>query len=173
MTDIETMMSSVRIAAIPHGSQPYENWVVNLCNENLGRDILTCSEHLKFYNSSLMINDQIRSKDALQYLQKRIHSKESTEMEIKLREVFDKAVAAIEDGDSEPNPGLQILEEHLFEKLSCAAKNGLESKGIIFVRTRFVAETLVDWLENSQALQNLVKHPTSVIGCGQRDGKGN
>lgn len=120
-----------------------------------------------------MINDQIRSEDALQYLQKKIHSKESTEMEIKLREVFDKAVAAIEDGDSEPNPGLQILEEHLFEKLSFAAKNGLESKGIIFVRTRFVAETLVDWLENSQALQNLVKHPTSVIGCGQRDGKGN
>jgi hypothetical protein len=96
-------------------------------------------------------------------------------VEIKLRGLKDSATAVIKQGleVSQPNPGLRMLGERLHEKLSCGAENGLESKGIIFVRTRFVADALVKWLENSQALKNLVKNPTSVIGCGQRNGKGN
>ena len=175
MTEIEKMISSVDKHDHQYGSQPYENWVVTQLKENLGRDILTCLEQLKFYNSSLMINDEIRSEDALRYLRENIQSKESTEVEIKLRGLKDNATAVIKQGleVSQPNPGLRMLEERLQEKLSCGAENGLESKGIIFVRTRFVADALVKWLENSQALKNLVKNPTSVIGCGQRNGKGN
>jgi translation initiation factor 1 (eIF-1/SUI1) len=175
MTEIQGMMPTVDKPAHPQGSQPYENWVVQQRKEDHSRDILTYLEHLNFYNTSLMINEEIRAKDALGYLQKNIQPiqpKQSTEVEIKLQELFDKAVTVIRQDleDSEPNPGLKKLEERLREKLSCS---GHDSKGIIFVRTRFVAEALVDWLEDSQSLRNLVKNPTSVIGCGQRNGKGN
>lgn len=173
MTKIESMMSSVNKPVHSHGSQPYENWVVTLSQENLGRDILTCLEQLNFYNSSLMINDEIRCQDALQYLDEKISDPEKpTEMEIKLRKLFDSAVAVIKSEVTELNPRLQKLEERLHHKLSYGKENGFDSKGIIFVRTRFVAEALVDWLKNLNALKNLVKNPTSVVGCGQRDGKG-
>jgi ERCC4-related helicase len=186
MTEIEKMMSSVDTHEHQYGSQPYENWVVTQLKENLGRDMLTCLEHLKFYNNSLMINDEIRSEDALRYLRENIEQHQEstevenkprklTEMEFKLRELKDKATAVIRQGFevSQLNPGLRMLQERLLEKLSCRGENGFESKGIIFVRTRFVAEALVDWLGKSQALKNVVKKPTSVIGCGQRNGKGN
>ncbi len=172
MTEIQGMMPTVDKPAHLQGTQPYENWVVQQRKEDHGRDILTCLEHLNFYNSSLMINDEIRAEDALRYLQENIQPKQSTEVETKLQELFGKAVTVIRQGleGSELNPGLQILEDGLHEKLSCS---GHDSKGIIFVRTRFVAEALVDWLEDSQSLRNLVKNPTSVIGSGQRKGKGN
>ena len=179
MTKIESMMLSVDKPVHSHGSQPYENWVVSLSQKDLGRDILTCLEQLNVYNNSLMINDEIRSKDALRYLRENIidsqlstttdNNEKSTKMEIELRKLFDSAVAAIESEVTEPNPGLQTLEERLHHKLS----HGKESKGIIFVRTRFVAEALVDWLRNVNALKDLVKNPTSVVGCGQRNGRGN
>ena len=175
MTEIQGMMPTVDKPAHLQGSQPYENWVVQQRKEDHNRDILTCLEHLNFYNSSLMINDEIRAEDALRYLQENIQPiqpKQSTEVETKLQELFDQAVTVIRQGleGSELNSGLKILKERLHEKLSCS---GHDSKGIIFVRTRFVAEALVDWLEDSQSLRNLVKNPTSVIGCGQRNGKGN
>lgn len=178
MTKIELMMLSVDRPVHSHGSQPYENWVVNLSQKDLGRDILTCLEQLKVYNNSLIINDEIRSKDALRYLHENINSQQlttienneqSTKMEIELRKLFDSAVAAIESEVTEPNPGLQMLERRLHNKLS----HEKESKGIVFVRTRFVAEALEDWLRNVNALKDLVKNPTSVVGCGQRNGRGN
>ena len=168
MTKIQSMMLSVERPVHQHGSQPYENWVVSLREESLDRDIVTCLEQLNVYNSSLMINDEVRSQDALRYLHEKIHSEQSTDMEVELRKLFDSAVAAIEIEVSEPNPGLQTLLENMHEKLSC----GNESKGIIFVRTRFVAQALVDWLKDLDDLKNLVKNPTSVVGCGQRNGKG-
>ena len=173
MTEIEEVMSVAEKCPYLHGSQPYENWVVNRRREDLGRDILTCLEHLNLYNTALMIDQEIRSEDALQYLRENVQTNDSTEMEIKLRGLFQKAIAAIQSGVSEPNPGLEILEKRLYEKLSFGQLSGGQSKGIIFVRTRIVAEALVNWLENSVALKNLVKNPTSVIGCGQRNGKGN
>ena len=169
MTEIEEVISAVGRCPSLHGSQPYENWVVNLLKEDLGRDILTCLEHLKLYNTALMIDQEIRSEDALQYLRENVQSNDSTKMEIKLRDLFEKAIAAIQSGVSVPNPGLEKLEERLCEKLS----SDPSSKGIVFVRTRIVAEALVNWLENSVALKECVKNPTSVIGCGQRNGKGN
>ena len=171
MAEIEKIMSSVSKPNYIHGSQPYENWVVDQMKKELDRDILTCLEHLKFYNSSLMFNNQIRSEDALRYLQENMQTKDLTEIEVKLQELFDKAVSVIQESfkASEPNPGLQILEERLLGKLSADDHN---SKGIIFVQTRFVAEALVSWLQNSESLQKFVKNPTSVIGCGQQNGKG-
>lgn len=168
MTKIESMMRSVDKPVHRHGSQPYENWVVSLLKEPLGRDIVTCLEQLNVYNSSLMVNDEVRSQDALRYLHENIDSEQSTDMEVELRKLFDSAVAAIEIEVSEPNPGLQTLQKNMHEKLPCDK----ESKGIIFVRTRFVAQALVDWLKDLDDLKNLVKNPTSVVGCGQRNGKG-
>ena len=174
MAKIESIMSSVDKPVHSHGSQPYENWVVNqLRQQYLGRDIFTCLEQLNIYNNSLMINREIRSEDALRYLLEKLsESEQPTEMEMKLRKLFDSAVEVIKSEVTEPNPGLQALEESLHHKLSHGKENGFDSKGIIFVRTRFVADALVEWLQNLNALKNLVKNPTSVVGCGQRDGKG-
>jgi hypothetical protein len=175
MTEIEKLIPSVVKPCHPHGSQPYENWVVEQEKVDHGRDNLTCLEHLRFYNNSLMINNEIRWEDAMRYLQGNMQSKHSTEVEVKLEGLFNEAVKVIEKDleATEPNPGLQILEKRLLEKFSGNACGDDKSKGIIFVRTRFVAEALVSWLENSQPLQEFVKNPTSVIGCGQRNGKGN
>lgn len=176
MSNIETMMGQLKSSDRPtcqHGSQPYENWVVQLFSRELKRDNLSCAEHLKFYNNSLMMNNEVRTEDALQYLHESINLVASTEVEKKLREIFVNAVKLIEGDPShtEPNPGLQKLESRLQEKLSC--NDGRKSKGIIFVRTRDSATALVNWMKNSQALKDLVKNPTSVIGCGQRNGKSN
>ncbi|XP_028414975.1 probable ATP-dependent RNA helicase DDX58 [Dendronephthya gigantea] len=177
MCNIEKMLSpsqSSDRSTYQHGSQPYENWVVKLCSAGLDRDKLTCAEHLKFYNNSLMMNIELRTEDALQYLRKSIsplNHEQSTEVEKKLDEFFVNAERIIKEDPShcEPNPFLKKLETRLQEKFS--SDDGGKSKGIIFVRTRESATALVNWMKNSQILKDLVKNPTSVIGCGQRNGK--
>ncbi|XP_046849902.1 antiviral innate immune response receptor RIG-I-like [Xenia sp. Carnegie-2017] len=172
MCRIEVMISEKDFekSAHPHGSQPYENWVVEMCKKGLGRDIFTCFEHLKEYNNSLMINEDVRSEDALRYLKENINYKSSTDMEERLRVLFDDAVSAIECSSPVVSQGLQVLEQRLVEKLS---GDGNKSKGIIFVKTRLIALALLNWLESTTSLKVLVNNPSVVIGCsGQSNGGG-
>ncbi|XP_046850442.1 interferon-induced helicase C domain-containing protein 1-like [Xenia sp. Carnegie-2017] len=140
-----------------------------MLKKELGRDLFTCFEHLKEYNNSLMINEDVRSEDALRYLKENINYKSSTDMEKKLCVLFDDAVSAIECSIPVVSPGLQVLEQRLVDKLS---GDGNKSKGIIFVKTRLVAFALLNWLRCSASLEGLVNNPSVVIGCGQRNGLG-
>ena len=172
MRQIEVMISEKDFekSAHPHGSQPYEKWVVEMFKKELGRDLFTCFEHLKEYNNSLMINEDVRSEDALRYLKENINYKSSTDMEKKLCVLFDEAVSAIECSSPVVSPGLQVLEQRLVDKLS---GDGKKSKGIIFVKTRLVALALLNWLESSTSLKVLANNPSVVIGCsGQSKGIG-
>ena len=177
MEKIEEMLPSASdtVGKIPQprGCQHYETWVVTLCKEDLGRDLMTCAEHLLEYNSSLMINEELRPDDALLYLQENLRSQESTDIELKLKDLYEQARQRIlseqERKKDEMNAGLGKLEELLLEKFS--QESAEKSKGIIFVRTRYVAKGLENWIKKSSKLRNVV-NPTRVIGCGQKNGNG-
>lgn len=173
MEKIESSMLSEAhgSTSLPRGSQSYENWVVELCKGNLGRDLVTRAEQLREYNNALMISQDLRTKDALSYLEENIKSKKETEVELWLHDLYEKIRERFSRQENhETNAWLQKVEELLMEKFPVGGSNNT-SRVIVFVRTRFVAVALLDWMKTSKKLKDVVR-PTYVIGCSHRNGKG-
>ena len=157
--------------SLRRGSQSYENWVVEICKRSLGRDLVTCAEHLREYNNVLMISEDLRTEDALSYLKETIKSKEETEVELWLRNLYENTRESFSRQEShETNAWLEKVEELLLEKFPVGSNNNT-SRVIIFSRTRFVAVALVDWMKSLEKLKDVIR-PTYVIGCSHRNGKG-
>ncbi|XP_059177114.1 antiviral innate immune response receptor RIG-I-like isoform X2 [Physella acuta] len=140
--------------------QSYEQWVVNLSNAakthpiddperetNMNvRTLIIISEYLKVYNFALQTNDLVELTDIMPYLKNsfdKFNFKNKTQDEAKLYGYFEDLVTLVDSGHGEENPNLLTLSNTLEEMLIGTGKN---SRGIIFVRTRALAEALVSWL---------------------------
>ncbi|XP_031569525.1 interferon-induced helicase C domain-containing protein 1-like, partial [Actinia tenebrosa] len=155
--------------------QQYRQWVEGLYKDAIGRgnrDLVTYAQQLRRYHVSLIINDTVRIKDAMKYLDEFFDSMDETkfqETDRKLRELFQKAKKAIESRlDKEPiNPKLQKLKDLILKFHEEDKEKGRkgETKGILFTRTRDSTVGILGWISDTKELKEILK-PKPLVGAG-------
>ncbi|XP_060695436.1 antiviral innate immune response receptor RIG-I-like isoform X2 [Hemiscyllium ocellatum] len=190
MAQIEAMArSNYNIDNLSHiqnrsrGTQKYEQWIVEVQKKckvlqmddieeerRICRALFTYTEHLRKYNDALIINDDARTKDAIDYLEEFFNNvKEGgyDETEQKLTALFEdkkQQLSAIGADPSNENPKLTEVKSILKEEY----ENNLQTKTILFVRTRALADALRKWLLECQELAFL--QPEMLLGRSKNTG---
>uniref|UniRef100_A0AAZ3QTS2 Activating signal cointegrator 1 complex subunit 3 n=1 Tax=Oncorhynchus tshawytscha TaxID=74940 RepID=A0AAZ3QTS2_ONCTS len=157
-----------------YGSQKYEQWIVDVQKKcrvlqlkdqeeesRVCRALYNYTEHLRKYNDALIINEDARTKDALEYLSSFIQQVKNAghdKTERQLTAYFDGRVTR---GQKE-NPKLDMLQYILEEQY----RQNDETKSVLFVRTRALADALKSWMEESDSLKFL--KPGVLIGRGRK-----
>ncbi|XP_018594053.2 antiviral innate immune response receptor RIG-I isoform X2 [Scleropages formosus] len=172
--DIESLSN------IPHneqGTQKYEQWIVDVQKKccvlqmddkeeesRVCRALFNYTEHLRKYNDALIINEDARTKDALNYLDsffQQVRQAGFDETEQKLTAYFDAQHKHLNDlsqrMDGE-NPKLKRLIYILNELYRLNDK----TRTLLFVKTRALAEALKNWIEETESLKYL--KPSILIG---------
>ncbi|MEE6458967.1 hypothetical protein FKM82_000481 [Ascaphus truei] len=163
------------------GTQKYEQWIIEtqkkcqiLQMENkqeemrICRALFTFTEHLRKYNDSLMINDDARTKDALEYLQNFFHNvKNGTydhieEQLTKNFEAIQPELLRISNDNLNENPKLDELKFLLGE----VYHESPQTHTLLFVKTRALVLALKRWIEETPALSFL--KPDMLIGRNRR-----
>uniref|UniRef100_A0A2D4NV97 RNA helicase n=1 Tax=Micrurus surinamensis TaxID=129470 RepID=A0A2D4NV97_MICSU len=164
-----------------YGTQKYEQWIVDvqmkavvlqLTNKEeesrICRALFVCTQHLRKYNDALIINEDARTKDALDYLKdyfEDIKNGNFDDIEQQLASNFEvnllELTAASED-ESNENPKLEDIKEILGE----AYHVNPETRTILFVNTRALLAALKNWIEETPELQFL--KPQALMGRGKR-----
>ncbi|KAJ8286975.1 hypothetical protein GJAV_G00045520 [Gymnothorax javanicus] len=169
-----------KLSKIPRstrGSQSYEQWIVEVqknCKvltldnkdeeKKVCRKLVTCTEHLRKYNDCLIISEDAREKDAFRYLLEYFNNMDPEffdETDEKLVNYFQEKKAALEKFSNDSvadNPKLSQLllvfeEQYRFKP---------ETRTILFVRTRALAEAIKEWVLETPALAHL--RPKVLIG---------
>ncbi|XP_030629349.1 antiviral innate immune response receptor RIG-I [Chanos chanos] len=164
-----------------YGSQKYEQWIVDVqkhCKvlrlndpeeeSRVCRALFNFTEHLRKYNDALIINEDARTKDALEYLDtffQQVRSAGYEETERKLTGYFDaqrEQLLTLANGGQQQNPKLEVLQYILDEEYH----NNDQTRTVLFVRTRALADALKKWIEETDSLKFL--KPGVLIGRGKR-----
>uniref|UniRef100_A0A670ZGR7 RNA helicase n=1 Tax=Pseudonaja textilis TaxID=8673 RepID=A0A670ZGR7_PSETE len=161
-----------------YGTQKYEQWVVDMqkkavvlqCKNaeeesRVCRALFICMQHLRKYNDALIINEDARTKDALDYLKDYFEDIKNCyfdDIEQQLASNFEELTAASED-ESNENPKLEDIREILEE----AYHVNPETRTILFVKTRALLAALKNWIEETPELQFL--KPQTLMGRGKRN----
>ncbi|XP_022517872.2 probable ATP-dependent RNA helicase DDX58 [Astyanax mexicanus] len=163
-----------------YGSQKYEQWIVDVqkrCKllrltdpeqeRRVCRALFNYTEHLRKYNDALIINEDARTKDALDYLQAFIEQVrkagyDSTErtltafFDVQREQLLHLAT------EGQENPKLQELKFILEEEY----RNNDQTRTVLFVRTRALADALKKWIDETDSLKFL--NPGVLIGRGRK-----
>uniref|UniRef100_A0A670ZCJ3 RNA helicase n=1 Tax=Pseudonaja textilis TaxID=8673 RepID=A0A670ZCJ3_PSETE len=166
-----------RRKTLTHNSK-YEQWVVDMqkkavvlqCKNaeeesRVCRALFICMQHLRKYNDALIINEDARTKDALDYLKDYFEDIKNCyfdDIEQQLASNFEELTAASED-ESNENPKLEDIREILEE----AYHVNPETRTILFVKTRALLAALKNWIEETPELQFL--KPQTLMGRGKRN----
>uniref|UniRef100_A0A8C7M5G0 Activating signal cointegrator 1 complex subunit 3 n=1 Tax=Oncorhynchus kisutch TaxID=8019 RepID=A0A8C7M5G0_ONCKI len=132
------------------------------------RALYNYTEHLRKYNDALIINEDARTKDALEYLSSFIQQVKNAghdETERQLTAYFDGqqgVLRGLSSGGQKENPKLDMLQYILEEQY----RQNDETKSVLFVRTRALADALKSWMEESDSLKFL--KPGVLIGRGRK-----
>ncbi|XP_036447793.1 probable ATP-dependent RNA helicase DDX58 [Colossoma macropomum] len=163
-----------------YGSQKYEQWIVAVqkgCKllqlddpeqeRRVCRALFNYTEHLRKYNDALIINEDARTKDALDYLQafiEQVRNAGYDDTERKLTAFFDAQRDQFQRlaTEGQENPKLQELKFILEEEY----RNNDQTRTVLFVRTRALADALKKWIDESESLKFL--KPGVLIGRGRR-----
>ncbi|XP_067839659.1 antiviral innate immune response receptor RIG-I-like isoform X3 [Heptranchias perlo] len=190
MTQVEAMARKIynidklsHISNRNHGTQKYEQWIVEVQKKckvlqmedvekerQICRALFTYTEHLRKYNDALIINDDARTKDAVGYLELFFNNvKEGgfDETEQVLTKLFEDKKQQLLKIDADPtneNPKLSEVRRVLSEEYN----SNPNTKTILFVRTRALADALRKWLRESQALAFL--QPEMLLGRSKSTG---
>ncbi|KAJ8396584.1 hypothetical protein AAFF_G00016500 [Aldrovandia affinis] len=159
------------------GSQSYEQWIVEvqrnckvlrLDNEDeeqrVCRKLVTCAEHLRKYNDCLIISEDARVNDAFKYLLEYFNNMDRAffdETDEKLVNYFEDKKAALEEFANDTvtdNPKLSELQLVFHEQYRFKP----ETRTLLFVRTRALAEAIKEWVLETPALAHL--RPRVLIG---------
>ncbi|MEE6458958.1 hypothetical protein FKM82_000479 [Ascaphus truei] len=165
------------------GTQTYEQWIVQtqkkcriLQMENkeeemrICRALFTFTEHLRKYNDSLMINDDARTKDALEYLQNFFHNVRNgayDHIEEQLAKNFEAKqpeLLKISSDNLNENPKLDEIKFILGEVYT----ESPQTRTLLFVKSRALVSALKLWIEETPALSFL--NPDMLIGRGRTRG---
>lgn len=176
--DIERLSS---IENRDYGSQKYEQWIVDVQKKCLllqlqdqeeesrvCRALYNYTEHLRRYNDALIINEDARTKDALDFLSHFIEQVKTAghdHTERQLTQCFDAQqmhLCELASRGQTENPKLENLEFILLEKY----REDPDTRTVLFVRTRALADALKRWIEESDTLKFL--KPGVLIGRGRR-----
>ncbi|KAK3519264.1 hypothetical protein QTP70_023125 [Hemibagrus guttatus] len=163
-----------------YGTQMYEQWIVNVqkrCRllqftereeeRRVCRALYTYTEHLRKYNDALIINEDARTKDALDFMDSFIKdisnaSQDPTEHQlIDLYQVQREQLCHLA-AKGEQNPKLQELKFILDEEY----RNNEQTRTVLFVRTRALADALKKWIDETDTLMFL--KPGVLIGRGRK-----
>nr|XP_015201265.1 PREDICTED: probable ATP-dependent RNA helicase DDX58 isoform X1 [Lepisosteus oculatus] len=164
-----------------YGTQKYEQWIVDVqkrCKvlqlsdkkeeSRVCRALFNYTEHLRKYNDALIINEDARTKDALVYLEAffdQVRNAGFDETEQKITAFFDaehKHLVQLSNCEREENPKLKELKYILDEEY----RNNDQTRTVLFVRTRALAEALKNWIDENDTLKFL--KPGVLIGRGKR-----
>ncbi|XP_052772382.1 ATP-dependent RNA helicase DHX58-like [Mya arenaria] len=131
------------------GTEKYLQWnadfvkaIAKVQSEDIRRVVNPCRIHLENYNKALMIHRDARIKDAFDIIRSYAELREET------------------FANEPENPKLLKLEEILLRVLS----NDQNARGIIFVRTRELAQALVKWVNETDSLNGL--NASEFVGQG-------
>ncbi|KAL7863909.1 hypothetical protein AOLI_G00153290 [Acnodon oligacanthus] len=163
-----------------YGSQKYEQWIVAVqkgCKllqlddpeqeRRVCRALFNYTEHLRKYNDALIINEDARTKDALDYLQafiEQVRKAGYDDTERKLTAFFDAQRDQLQHlaTEGQENPKLQELKFILEEEY----RNNDQTRTVLFVRTRALADALKKWIDETDSLKFL--KPGVLIGRGRK-----
>ncbi|XP_053558602.1 antiviral innate immune response receptor RIG-I [Bombina bombina] len=161
------------------GTQLYEQWIVGVqqkCRllqmENKEEERRICSamftftNHLRKYNDSIMINDDARTQDALEYLETFIYNVKNgsyNQIEQQLTKRFEANLPKLTKiAADNQNPKLEELEFILGE----AYHENAQTRTLLFVKTRALVTALKKWVEDTPSLSFL--KPEMLIGRSRR-----
>lgn len=164
-----------------YGSQKYEQWIVDVQKKcrtlqledkqkesQFCRELFNYTEHLRKYNDALIINEDARTKDALDYLDTffaDVRNAGFDKTEQLLTQIFEdnyQQLHQLSTEESRENPKLKELKYILDEEY----RNNEQTRTVLFVRTRALAEALKNWVEENPSLAHL--KPGVLIGRGKR-----
>ncbi|XP_006009599.1 probable ATP-dependent RNA helicase DDX58 [Latimeria chalumnae] len=189
MLDIEQLAKKLypidtlsNIQSRGYGTQKYEQWITVVQQKcrtlemedkekesQICRMLFTYTEQLRKYNDALLINEDARTKDALEYLQKFFADVQDggfDETEQQLAHKFEDMVPqllAIAEDESNENPKLVELKFIIEEEY----RNNQETRTLLFVQTRSLVDALKKWIEETPTLRFL--KPDILIGRGRRE----
>ncbi|XP_051518329.1 antiviral innate immune response receptor RIG-I-like [Myxocyprinus asiaticus] len=167
-----------------YGSQKYEQWIVSvqkccrvlqMSNEEeerrICRALYNYTEHLRKYNDALIINEDARTKDALDYLDaffEQVRNAGYDETERKVTALFDsqRPQLLLLANEGQQNPKLEELKFILGEEYH----NNEQTRTVLFVRTRALADAMKKWIEDTDSLKFL--KPGVLIGKGRKSNSG-
>ncbi|XP_040819748.1 antiviral innate immune response receptor RIG-I isoform X2 [Ochotona curzoniae] len=162
------------------GTQKYEQWIVEVhkaCKvfqlpdkdeeSRICKALYLCTSHLRKYNDALIISEHAQMKDALEYLLNffndvRTAGFDETEQDLTRR--FDEKVKELESISMDPGNENPKLKE-LFLVLQEEYHLNPETKTILFVKTRALADALKKWIEENSQLGFL--KPAILTGHGK------
>nr|WEG21295.1 RIG-I [Anguilla anguilla] len=168
-----------------HGTQKYEQWIVDVqkrCKvlqledkekeSRVCRALFNYTEHLRKYNDALIINEDARTKDALDYLKAffdQVRQAGFDETEQKLTACFDTEYPHLLQlsQQGQQNPKLEQLKYILDEEY----RNDEKTRTVLFVRTRALADAMKNWIEETDTLKFL--KPGVLIGRARKSNQTN
>ncbi|KAA0706490.1 putative ATP-dependent RNA helicase DDX58 [Triplophysa tibetana] len=163
-----------------YGSQVYEQWIVSVqksCKvlqmkdpeeeSRICRALYNYTEHLRKYNDALIITEDARTIDALDYLDwffEQVRNAGYDETERKLTEFFDSQRSQLLDlaTNGQQNPKLEELKFILEEEYH----SNPQTRTVLFVRTRALADAMKKWIDDTDSLSFL--NPGVLIGKGRK-----
>ncbi|XP_072041964.1 antiviral innate immune response receptor RIG-I-like [Amphiura filiformis] len=162
------------------GNSAYIQWLrktetdvaIIISDKIVKRKLLTCANHLEKYNESLDINRNIRSKDALMYLEefrKALESKRQgfDDTDRHLVRLFDEKRNRLQQISNDPanrNPLIMKLGAVLKKAFTPLVGTGAK-RGILFAKTRSFAVALKTCIEDTDDLKFL--RPGILTGTGK------
>ncbi|XP_078251246.1 antiviral innate immune response receptor RIG-I-like isoform X3 [Rhinoraja longicauda] len=190
MVQVEDMAKSIydidnlsNIKNQNRGSQKYEQWIIEVqkrCKvlqmKDMEKERRTCralftyTEHLRKYNDALIINDDARTKDAVEYLKSFFDNvkgggyDETEQILTALFEAKEEQILRIDADPTNENPKLTEVRKILTEEY----QHNPMTKTIMFVRTRALADALKNWLKESEMLSYL--QPGLLVGRAKSTG---
>ncbi|XP_065940807.1 antiviral innate immune response receptor RIG-I-like isoform X2 [Magallana gigas] len=150
------------------GNEEYTQWleisllksVAKVSDSVLSRSLYTIRKYLKTYNEGLIVHSYARAKDAFSFITQNIEellkSSKKTEIEMRANAFFENAranleICAVDDKRCEENPLLLKLKEIILE----THREESNMRGIVFVRTRVIADIIVSWMKETEELKHI------------------
>ncbi|KAM4717906.1 ATP-dependent RNA helicase DHX58 isoform 1-T2 [Anableps anableps] len=167
--DFMNLPSDVRLREC--GTQEYEADVVILEQQGVresNRLLAQCALHLRQYNDALLINDTLRMMDAYRSLEEFYNTKVTTAIDgtdYFLVGLFQENQVELKNFATDPryeNPKMAKLESTLLSQFG----PDVQSRGILFSRTRRSTRCLLDWVQNKRTLQKAGIKAAILTGAG-------
>ncbi|XP_043746530.1 antiviral innate immune response receptor RIG-I isoform X1 [Cervus elaphus] len=162
------------------GTQKYEQWIIAVqkaCmvfqmpdkdeESRICKALFLYTSHLRKYNDALIINEDARVKDALNYLKnffRNVRAAGFDAIEQDLTQRFEEKLLELEDISTDPsneNPKLEDLSFILQEEYHLNP----ETRTILFAKTRALVDALKNWIEEHPRLSFL--KPGILTGRGR------
>ena len=162
------------------GSDPYVQWISRLWretakinNQDARRYFETCRLYLELYNKALIIYEDARVKDSMEYLEEKLRlindGSIKDETDIKMMNIYQKDRPDLSSCVGRPdhvNPKLKELKEIIFRLY----RDQPESRVIVLIKTRDLVQAIESWMKETDGLSCL--NPVKFVGAQASGEKG-